>query len=121
MWGPTATQIYNDGYIQVLGSRHPALGRSAIEVWYDIWDSIGPLIQKVTETGESVFLDDTLFFVHTSEGYLHERYFTFSESPIYVGQTVGGILNTVSETTEKIFNERQLKSLGYILTPCPIY
>ena len=43
-WGPDFTFFYNDAYAEMtLGPKHPwALGRSAREVWQEIWDDIGP-------------------------------------------------------------------------------
>ena len=43
-WGPEFTFFYNDAYGKMtLGLKHPwALGRSAREVWREIWDDIGP-------------------------------------------------------------------------------
>jgi len=54
-WGPELTCIYNDAYARTtLSKKHPgALGRPATEVWPEIWDEIGPLIQRVMETGEA--------------------------------------------------------------------
>jgi len=42
-WGPHATFLYNDAYIQVLSNaKHPwALGKPAAEVWAEIWDICG--------------------------------------------------------------------------------
>src|SRR6059058_5042468 len=35
-WGPQLINIYNDGYVPMLGKRHPAaLGRPAREAWED--------------------------------------------------------------------------------------
>src|SRR5687767_8934222 len=37
-WGPEGIQIYNDGYIHVLGGKHPrALGQRADECWAETW------------------------------------------------------------------------------------
>ena len=54
-WGPELTILYNDAYARTtLGRKHPwALGRSAPEVWSEIWKEIGPLIRRVMETGEA--------------------------------------------------------------------
>jgi transcriptional regulator of acetoin/glycerol metabolism len=50
----------------------------------------------------------------STEGIPHERYFTYSFSPIYVeGGKVGGVLNIATETTERILNNRQLNVLRY--------
>jgi hypothetical protein len=48
-WGTDLTVLYNDGYRRTtLGKKHPwALGRSAREVWSEIWDDIGPRIERV--------------------------------------------------------------------------
>ena len=38
-WGPELTNLYNDAYLPFLGVKHPsALGRSARDVWAEIWD-----------------------------------------------------------------------------------
>jgi hypothetical protein len=50
--------VYNDAYIPILGNRHPAaLGQCSEGVWWDIWDSIGPLITSVIDTREAVWVD----------------------------------------------------------------
>ena len=36
-WGPTRTLLYNDAYVEVLATKHPAaLGRDFLEVWPEI-------------------------------------------------------------------------------------
>src|ERR1700722_20633307 len=58
-WGPEATFLYNDAYIQVLSlAKHPdALGKPAANVWHEIWDICGPLADKVFKQGEASFGD----------------------------------------------------------------
>src|SRR3546814_15478791 len=52
-WGPELRLLYNDAWAPVPAERHPkALGRPAREVWADIWDVIGPQIEKVIAEGE---------------------------------------------------------------------
>jgi len=47
-WGPEFVQFYNDAYRPVLGAKHPgALGRSTFDTWSEIWDDIGPRIDRV--------------------------------------------------------------------------
>ncbi len=48
-------QFYNDAYISFLGTtKHPAfLGRSGRECWIEIWDTMGPLWEKVFATGKA--------------------------------------------------------------------
>ena len=82
-WGPELTVLYNDGYRRTtLGKKHPwALGRSAREVWCEIWKDIGPRIQRVMETGEASW-DEALMLILERSGYPEETYHTFSYSPL---------------------------------------
>ena len=51
--------IYNDGYVPMLGDRHPAaLGSAGADVWWDAWDVIGPLLDGVMTTGKDIGFDD---------------------------------------------------------------
>ena len=41
VWGKERTTLYNDGYAEMCGARHPAaLGRPFDELWHDIWDQV---------------------------------------------------------------------------------
>src|SRR3954462_6357800 len=51
-WGPALVNIYNDAYVPVLGQRHPAaFGKPAAESWRDIWDVLGPQVDRVMNQG----------------------------------------------------------------------
>ena len=56
-WGPGLTFFYNDAYARMtLGPKHPwALGRSAREVWSEIWADIGPRAESVLRTGRATW------------------------------------------------------------------
>ncbi len=55
-WGRELVNLYNDPYREFLGVKHPAaLGKSAREVWAEIWDEIGPRADAVLLRGESTF------------------------------------------------------------------
>ena len=46
--------VYNDTYIPMLGDKHPdALGQPGRQVWWDIWDTVGPMLAGVVATGTS--------------------------------------------------------------------
>ncbi|WP_116811393.1 ATP-binding protein [Steroidobacter cummioxidans] len=113
-WGPRATFIYNDAYVQVLGpAKHPwALGRPAEEVWAEIWDVCGPLADKVFQHGEASFVDDVQLFMSRGD-FLEETYYSFSYSPIRdeTGQ-VAGLFCPSAETTHKVLNARRLRTLS---------
>lgn len=111
-WGPELALLYNDAWSDIPGEKHPwALGRPGREVWPEIWDAIGPLFDKVLETGEGVWQEDQLLPMHR-HGYTEECYFNFTFSPIR-GETgtVEGIFNAVVETTFRVIGERRERTL----------
>lgn len=111
-WGKDLLKIYNDGYRPILGAKHPfALGRPGPEVWPEIWDTIGPMVERVVAHGEATFSDDLMLAMHRN-GYPEEVYFTFSYSPIRdESGGVGGMFCACTETTGKVIGERRLGCL----------
>ena len=113
-WGPDATFLYNDAYIQVLShAKHPwALGRPASEVWAEIWDVCGPLADKVFNAGTPTFAEDVRLFMNRGD-YFEETYYSFSYSPIYdESGKVAGLFCPSAETTPKVLHTRRLKTLS---------
>ena len=81
-WGPELVLLYNDAEIEALGGLHPgALGRPAREVLGEVWDVVGPMLQRVLERGEATWSEDQPLTFHPN-GEPEERYFTWSYSPI---------------------------------------
>jgi signal transduction histidine kinase len=112
-WGPDLTFFYNDAYARMtLGKKHPwALGRTAREVWAEIWRDIGPRIERVIETGTATWDEGLLLFLERS-GYVEETYHTFSYSPLTDdATTVAGMLCVVTEETDRVIGSRRLASL----------
>ena len=111
-WGPQFLNLYNDAYSLFLGQKHPdALGRSARDVWKEIWDLVGPRATAVLENGKSTF-DEAMLLIVERRGYPEATYFTFSYSPIYDDHgAVGGIFGVVTEETSRVVGERRLKLL----------
>ena len=110
-WGPDYTQFYNDGYRPILGStKHPAaMGISTRETFAEIWDIIGPMFAGVMEGRPTTFVDFLLPL--DRHGFTEECYFIFSYSPIREeAGRVGGVLVTVTETTQRVLGERRLKT-----------
>jgi PAS domain S-box-containing protein len=111
-WGPQHIKIYNDGYRPITGDKHPwALGRPGTEVWPEIWDAIGPMVERVVQHGEATWSDDLQLFMHR-RGFPEEVFFTFSYSPIRdESGGIGGMFCACTETTVKVQGERRLKLL----------
>jgi signal transduction histidine kinase len=110
-WGRDFTQFYNDGYRPILGStKHPqAMGISTRETFAEIWDIIGPMFEGVLNGKRTDVVDFMLPL--DRHGFAEECYFLFSYSPIREeGGSVGGVLVTVTETTQRVLGERRLKA-----------
>ncbi|HEY0350839.1 MAG TPA: ATP-binding protein, partial [Gemmatimonadales bacterium] len=115
LWlGPRLSVLYNDAYIPFLGSaKHPrVLGRPGQECWGEIWDDIGPRLNKVMAGGEATWLEDYLFFFARKLP-LEEVYVTFTYAPIIAadGRGVDGVFCPCYETTEKVVGARRLETL----------
>lgn len=112
MWGPDLITIYNDGYRPILGDKHAsALGAPARDVWPELWDDIGPLLESVLRTGEPTWEQDRQLVVERY-GFPEACNFTFSYSPIFDGDKVGGVLDLVYETTAQVVDKRRLECLS---------
>ncbi len=112
-WGPELTFFCNAAYRRdTLGRKYPwALGRPANEVWSEIWNDIGPRIDRVLSTGEATWDESLLLFLERS-GYPEETYHTFSYSPLRDDHGhVVGMLCVVSEDTTQVIGERRMATL----------
>jgi PAS domain S-box-containing protein len=117
MWGRELLLFYNAGYVPVLGEKHPwAMGRPMHQVWPEIWDTIGPMLHGVLQTGTATYDEDLLLPLRRS-GFLEECYFTFSYSPIGErGGGIGGVFCAVAETSRKVIAERRLRTVHELET-----
>jgi PAS domain S-box-containing protein len=113
-WGRSAlSQFYNDAYISFLGSKkHPVfLGQSARECWSEIWETVGPMLERVFTTGDATWSEDLLLVLNRNLP-REEGYFTFSYSPIWNDAgTVDGIFCACYETTARVIGDRRLRTL----------
>jgi signal transduction histidine kinase/ActR/RegA family two-component response regulator len=111
-WGPQLINVYNDGYIPMLGARHPhALGRPAQHIWHEIWDVVGAQARIVMERGEATFNNRAPLTLER-HGYPEETYFTWSYSPILdEAGRIAGLFCAVSEETATVFAERDRERL----------
>lgn len=102
LWGPNLIQIYNDGYLTLMGAKHPAgMGQPTAECWPEVWKFNEPIYKRIWQ-GETLKFEDQLFPI-TRHGFLEDAYFSLSYSPIRdQSQTVVGILVNVIETTDRV-------------------
>ncbi|MDB5295360.1 MAG: ATPase, partial [Phycisphaerales bacterium] len=112
-WGPDLVNLYNDAYVPILGRRHPdALGRSAPDLWREVWPMVGPQVEAVMTRGEASW-HRRVPLVLERNGYPEEAYFTWSHSPV-AGEDgrVGGVLCVVNEETEWVVAEKERDRLA---------
>src|SRR5688572_17812281 len=58
-WGPQYVMLYNDAWRTIPGGRHPwALGKTAPEVWAEIWSSAGVRFDHVFTKGVEASAED---------------------------------------------------------------
>ncbi|MGH7987857.1 MAG: GAF domain-containing protein, partial [Candidatus Binataceae bacterium] len=117
MWGPDYVMLYNDGYRELIGVKHPAaIGARGRQVFPEIWDVIGPMLQRTYATGESSWTDDRLVLLERS-GYAEECYFTWSFSPIRdFDGGVRGVFAATLEKTSNVLGKRQSHLLRELAT-----
>ena len=112
-WGQELTCFYNDAFRPSLGTegKHPAIGKHGKEVWAEIWDFIGPLLEQVMNTGKPVYYENQLVPFYRN-GRMEDIYWTFSYSPAYgdSGQ-VCGVVVTCMETTETVLSRMKIEEI----------
>jgi len=103
-WGPEQRMLYNDGYAEILGNHHPALGRAFLDVWAEIAEQVGPIMDRAY-AGEPTYMDD-IELVLTRHGRPEEAHFSFFYTPVRgdAGK-VGGVFCACTETTQQVAME----------------
>jgi hypothetical protein len=110
-WGEELRFFYNDAYLPLLGNKHPGLMRPGEQVWGEIWDTIGPMLDSVLRTGQATWSEDLLLPMGR-HGYWEETYWTYSYSPLHDDDgAVRGVFTAVKETTEEVVGRRRLAVL----------
>ncbi|WP_328647330.1 SpoIIE family protein phosphatase [Amycolatopsis sp. NBC_00348] len=110
-WGPDLRFLYNDAYLPLLGTKHPALDKPGERVWSEIWHIIGPMLAGVMETGEATWSEDMLLPVNR-HGYWEETYWTYSYSPLHDDNgAVQAVFTACTDSTERVIGERRLAAL----------
>ena len=108
-WGPDLRLLYNDAWSPIPAERHPgALGGRARDVWPDIWDVVGPQLERVLTTGEGFSTFDQMLPM-LRDGSVQETYWNYSFTPIQGEDgAVVGIFNQGHETTPRVLAERRM-------------
>lgn len=106
LWGDDGVMLYNDGYAEIAGSRHPdLLGAKVLEAWPEIDDFNSHILNEVLEGGTLAFKDQELT-LHRN-GSPEQVYLDLNYSPVMdqCGRPAG-VLAIVVETTKQVLAER---------------
>ncbi|HET7299780.1 MAG TPA: PAS domain-containing protein [Oleiagrimonas sp.] len=108
-WGPDLLSLYNDGYIPILGNKHPtALGKPFREVYAEVWEAFLPMLEATMAGHPQYVLDHPV----PLEGRTSDTVscFTFAWTPLRddAGK-VAGFYCTATETTEKVKLQQALR------------
>jgi len=108
VWGPDQILVYNDAYAEILFDKHPnALGQPFRAVWPEIWDVLGPLVERTLIKGESHRMNDVAL-VMQRRGYAEQTWFTYSYGPVRGDDgAILGLLCNCIETTEAVLTLRR--------------
>ena len=105
-WGEGLGFLYNDPYVEILGDKHPAsLGAPFKTIWGEIWDDIGPLVDRAL-AGEGTYWEK-LPLLMNRHGFDEQTWFTFSYSPVRDDSgAVAGVYCACVEVTGQVLAER---------------
>jgi PAS domain-containing protein len=106
-WGGQRTLLYNDGYAEVLASKHPAaMGKDFLEVWSEIRADLKPIVVQAYG-GMPVHMDD-IELLMLRKGYAEETHFAFSYTPVRDEMgAVAGFFCPCIEITDQVLAERR--------------
>lgn len=107
VWGPELITFHNDAFTPILGEKPSAIGRPFNDVWAEVWPELKPMVDKAF-AGEATYIQNFPLTIDR-HGYPEKAYFTFCYSPIRrESGEVGGMMDTVIETTETVLAQEQL-------------
>ena len=115
LWGPELVLLYNEAYVELMGDKHPALGRRCDEVFPEAMDAIGPLLAQVRAGGEATWSQDVLLPLQRA-GYVEDCWFTWSYSAVLGPDgEVEGIVDIAVETTAQVLARRRSHLVAQLL------
>ena len=115
LWGPELVLLYNEAYTELIGDKHPALGRRCAEVFPEAMGTIGPLLEQVRAGGEATWSEEVLLPLQRA-GYVEDCWFTWSYSAVLGPDgEVEGILDIAVEATPVVLARRRSHLVAQLL------
>lgn len=110
LWGADGTMIYNDAYSAVCGLRHPSLlGRPVRDGWPEVSELTDRIMQVRLDGGAITYRDQEMELLRSGKP---ERVWANLDYSPLLDETgaSAGVLAIVTETTERVLAERQLRA-----------
>ncbi|MDB5819742.1 MAG: hybrid sensor histidine kinase/response regulator, partial [Rhizobacter sp.] len=107
-WGPQLVSLYNDGYLPIVGTKHPhGLGKPYAELWAELWEKYRPVVEA-TMRGESQWFHDTPLPLTGRATEI--SWFTFSYTPLAdESGAIAGFYCAAIETTDRTLADMALR------------
>jgi PAS domain S-box-containing protein len=99
-WGADLTALYNDGFIPIVGSHHPAaLGQPVAQMFGEVWERGRPLVMAAL-AGQAQHLPDQPVAASLGQP---ARWFSLSWTPLRDDAgAIAGVYCTATDTTAKV-------------------
>ncbi len=109
LWGADGVMLYNGGYAQIAGRRHPQLlGSKVREGWPEVAE-FSDHVMKVVLAGEALSYHDQPLLLHRGDA-PEKVWLNLHYSPLLDGaRRPAGVLAVVAETTDRVQAERALR------------
>lgn len=100
--------INNDAYQAVTGDKHDwKIGKPRHEAWPEVWKQTKASFESVIALGRTVKSTDELFLLNRF-GFVEQRYFNYSLSPIIDADgQAQGLFSSMQETTDAVLASRR--------------
>jgi len=113
MWGESLNMIYNEGFVEFAGDKHPKLmGGTPMESYAEVWEpQFAPIVKLGRETGRATRHKNVPLSL-MRRGYLEECFVDYSFVPIPgPNKNVIGFYHTAVETTIQNLSKRRTQTL----------
>ncbi len=106
-WGPDLISFYNDGYLPIVGTKHPGIGKPFAELWSEIWDEYQPIVAATMQGEAQHFVNRPIALAGRPD--VPVGYFTFSYTPLRLETgEIMGLYCAATETTAQLQTEDAL-------------
>jgi len=111
LWGKSGIMIYNDGYAEICGLRHPSiLGGKVLEGWPEIAEFNSNVLRSCLAGKTLSYRDQKMILFRNKVR--EQAWFDIHYSPVLGSQgEPEGVLAVITETTQKVLSEK-LRSRG---------